>query len=213
MISSRRMIYLQTLLKREDEELTKRILRAQISDDCPGDFYKLVESDFEAIKITFDLNFVENAGVEVYKAIIKKKVKAAALKQLKQVQQTHSKLKHIMYDDLKPQPYLTSPLFSKDETKLLFELRTRTLENCKVNFRNKYNGQVDCPLKCCGNGDIPLEDSQQHLLECVKLRGKVTTADAACKNVRYEHIFGSTKEQKEAIVLFSRLLCEKEKIL
>ena len=62
-ISSLRMIYLQTLLKREDEELTKRILRAQISDACPGDFYKLVESDFEAIEITFDLNFVENAGV------------------------------------------------------------------------------------------------------------------------------------------------------
>jgi len=41
----------------------------------------------------------------------------------------------------------------------------------------------------------------------------VSTADAACKNVRYEHIFGSTKEQKEAIVLFSRLLYEKEKIL
>ena len=58
-------------------------MRAQISDACPWDFFELVKSDFEAIETPLDINFVENAGVEVYKALFKKKVEAAALKQLR----------------------------------------------------------------------------------------------------------------------------------
>ena len=35
-ISSRRMIYLQTILRRDDEEITKRIFIEQKKNHCPG---------------------------------------------------------------------------------------------------------------------------------------------------------------------------------
>ena len=37
-LSSRRINYLQTILKREDDELTKRVLKAQMDDTLDGDF-------------------------------------------------------------------------------------------------------------------------------------------------------------------------------
>ena len=56
-LSSRRMNYLQTILKREDEELTKRVLKAQLEDALEGDFASLVKMDFEVMEIplTFPL--------------------------------------------------------------------------------------------------------------------------------------------------------------
>ena len=71
-ISSRRLIYLQTIVKRNEEELTNRILKAQISQPSPGDFIKLVENDFENVELPFDLNLVERSSVSGFKQLVKK---------------------------------------------------------------------------------------------------------------------------------------------
>ena len=44
--SCRRLIYLQKLLLREDEELTKRILREQERNPSPGDYSLLLKNDY-----------------------------------------------------------------------------------------------------------------------------------------------------------------------
>ena len=49
LISSRRMIYLQTILRRDDEEVTKRIFKEQQRNPCTGDYVKLIEKDFKEI--------------------------------------------------------------------------------------------------------------------------------------------------------------------
>ena len=54
------MNYLQTLLKREDEELTKRVLLAQFDDPSDGDFAQLVRDDFEMVEETLDMNMIEH---------------------------------------------------------------------------------------------------------------------------------------------------------
>ena len=56
-ISIRRMIYLKTLLMRNEEELTKRILEEQQKNPTPGDFVELVENDFMKIGKKYDDNF------------------------------------------------------------------------------------------------------------------------------------------------------------
>ena len=48
-MACRRMIYLQTIIKRSDSELTKRIYLAQKEDPIKGDFYWLVIKDFQMI--------------------------------------------------------------------------------------------------------------------------------------------------------------------
>ena len=144
--------------------------------------------------------------MDFFKSLIKKKIQKAAFEYLKNLRQGHSKVKDIMYDVLETQPYLTSPIFSDEETELLYSLRTRTADHFKANFRNQYGGKVDCPLKCWGEDEQPSEDTQQHLLSCAKLKQEINTQDLATENVKYEHLFGSTVQQKEATVLFKRLL-------
>ena len=62
MISSRRMNYLQTILRREEEELTKRILREQQRNPSPGDFYNLAKDDFVKCGLLYDEGFILSAG-------------------------------------------------------------------------------------------------------------------------------------------------------
>ena len=49
-IASRRLMYHQTILKRVDKELTKRIYKEQTIHPTPGDFVKLLEEDFKIIE-------------------------------------------------------------------------------------------------------------------------------------------------------------------
>ena len=81
--SSRRLNFLQTILKREDDELTKRVLKAQIENPTEGDFIDLVRNDCEVLEIPFDLNIIESTGVNSFKNIVKVKVREAALKYLR----------------------------------------------------------------------------------------------------------------------------------
>ena len=90
-------------MKRKDEELTKRILLAQLDDPCPGDFGELVKEDCETIGVPFDIYFVENTGVESYRKLVRNKISEAAFKYLKNVQQTHSKAKDIEYKTIEVQ--------------------------------------------------------------------------------------------------------------
>jgi hypothetical protein len=191
---------LQTIVKRE-EELTNRVFKAQLDKPIEGDFSELVKQDCEIIGLVFDL---KSAGADQFRKIVKTKNRQAALKYLKEKQQSPTKVQNIQYDNLETQPYLKSVLFNNDETRLLFSLRTRTSDSSKCNFRNLYGGKVECPLKCWGNGENPMEDSQQHILECKKL--KVTNMNIASDKIVYNDLFGDVRRQKEAVTLFADLI-------
>ena len=59
----------------------------------------------------------------------KKKLKitanSAAFTQLKELQKSHNKVKHIQYDTLEIQPYLKSNLFTSKEACMLTALRSK----------------------------------------------------------------------------------------
>ena len=94
------MIYLQTLLKHDDEELTKRILREQQTNPCPGDFVLLIKDDCEKIGMVYDENFILTSG-SGYKAYIKQQIKSATFKELLDIQKKHSKVTVIKYEEFK----------------------------------------------------------------------------------------------------------------
>ena len=82
--------------------------------------------------MTFDPILIEHTRVEEYKTKVKKIIRGAAFKFLKAIQNPHSKVKDIIYGDIKTQSYLKSPLFS--ESSLLYALRSRTDDVFKANF-------------------------------------------------------------------------------
>jgi hypothetical protein len=50
LIYSRRMVYLHSILRRGDEELVKRVYRAQTDNPSPGDIAELLKEDFNTIE-------------------------------------------------------------------------------------------------------------------------------------------------------------------
>ena len=114
-------------MRRKDGELTKQILLTQMESPINGDFINLLKSDMEIVGIPFSMNLIDMSK-NSFKKFAKSKIRSAALSYLLELQQKHSKFKHIKYTQLKTQAYLKSQLFSNDDVKLIFALRTRTAE-------------------------------------------------------------------------------------
>ena len=199
-ISTRRMIYLQTILKRDDDELTKKVYFAQKNDPSKGDFTELIKADFALIDETLDENAVEKSETQSYKKYIKSRMRNAALKYLNEKKKTHSKIKDIEYQELKTQEYLTSPLFNDEEASILFSLRSRYVD-CKLNFRNKYKEEdLLCPW--CMKED----DDQKHMLNCEVLNTHFSSSDVVDDKIMYEDIFDVAKKQKRVTGIFKALI-------
>ena len=155
-LACRRMTYLQTILKRNENELTKRIFKAQKENPTKGDFYCQVLKDFELI----GEEEVAIKSKTIHKNNIKQKIKTAALSYLLEKKQNHSKIKDIQFTKLETQNYMTSPLFQNSEVCLLFALRSKYVD-CKANFKSQYrNTHLLCDY--CTESD----DTQQHILLC-----------------------------------------------
>ena len=136
-----------------------------------------------------------------YKKYVKSRIKSAALDYLKELQGTHSKIKHIKYDELKAQEYMLSPLFSNDEVNLLHCIRARYVD-CKANFSQRYlNDNLLCTL--CKSDT----DDQKHILACNVLQKEMKAKDVVSVRVEYDDIFAKdVKKQKTATALFTDLL-------
>ena len=188
-ISSRRIMYLQTLLKRQAKELTRKVYTAQKDNPVKGDFCELVKNDLELIGGTIDETQLENKDKYSIKNEIKHKIRAAALVYLKDKQKDHSKIRNIEYHQLQTQGYMLSVLFSNEEVNMLHALRSRST-NVKANFKNKYSHNLKCPL--C----LKFEDTQSHVLECEELIKRIKTTEVSMKNFSYEDIFADCNKQK-----------------
>ena len=92
------MMYLRTILCRDEEELTKRVFREQENNACPGDFVELVKKDFKKCKLDYNEDMIIAAKEEDYKTLIRKHIKEVAFKELKERQESHSKVSSIVYD-------------------------------------------------------------------------------------------------------------------
>ena len=153
------------------------------------------------IGVPFNRAFIQNTGVDAFKAFIKKKITAAAHVYLTTNQAKHSKVSDIKYEILETQPYLMSSLFSDTETKLLTALRSRMHESFKKNFSQMHGGQVDCPLTCWRTNAQPVKDSQEHLLTCKPITERFQTKDIA-EDVQYSDLFNRNVKKRSSILIF-----------
>ena len=77
------MIYLRTILTRNNQELLKRAYRAQQYSPTEGDYAILVKEDFRKLCATITEAAITGLTNDQYKQFIKKKIKAATFNQLK----------------------------------------------------------------------------------------------------------------------------------
>ena len=205
-ISCRRVLYLQTLLHRSENELTRRIYTAQKEEPLHGDFFQLVQEDLQLLGGEMSDIYIQQTSKASFKKEVKKKTKVAAFNYLKSLQAQHSKIKDIQYPCFDTQKYMTSQMFTNREVNLLHALRSRSV-NVKCNFSFKYKEDLSCPLGCVAS------DSQSHILDCTFLNKYLKTREAASSKVRYEDIFGDLLKQKVVTNIFMQLFKIRESLL
>ena len=128
-LAQRRIMYLQTILKRNPSDLTRRTYEAQKSDPVNGDFCLLVKKDMDLLNLKLEEEEINVMKKQEFKLIIKNALKEEALKYLIEESEKKGirKTEKIIPDKLAPMPYLTNKLFTRKEASLLFSLRTRTV--------------------------------------------------------------------------------------
>ena len=114
-------------------------------------------------------NSISEMNREALKKLKKFKVKEAALKHLKCIQEGHSKVREIKYETLATQSYLKSPVFTNNECTALFAIRSHTLRGIKGNTPSIQKHNMSCPLKC----DTSSEDVQEHIPKCQAILNKL----------------------------------------
>ena len=192
-ISARRMIYLQTILKRSDEEVTKQVYKCQKKSPVPGDWCNLLKEDFDKINMHLTDEQIEEMPEKDYKRLIRLKTREAAFVYLQSLKESHDKVMINEYMDMKsPQSYITSRSLTNTEKSILFALRSQSIRGIKMNFPNMYSENSLCPM--CERSP----DTQQHLPVCTVLTNILPNK----KHMDYTHINGSLEEQRDYVQVY-----------
>jgi hypothetical protein len=156
-IISRRIMYLQYLLKQKEDSLLYKVFKAQMENPSKDDWTTQVEKDLDEIDLNISMESMKMMTKEEFSKKVRSAVNKAALKFLTIEKRKRSKVKEVNHDNLTMQNYLSPNGLELKQAKLLFQLRSRMLD-VRTNFGNKYD-DVLCPL--CKEKP----DTQQHVLE------------------------------------------------
>ena len=128
-----------------------------------------------------------------FKNHVKKCIAAAAFESLKCIQSEHETVKHIEYKSFEIQPYLISAFFSYEESCLLFNMHSNTVNGFKMCFPNFYKNNTFCKLGCLE------QDSIKHCFSCVAIDSQTLKTSVSVRN-----IFDTEDKQKEAVTEFMK---------
>ena len=169
-------MYLQYLLQQEEDSLLYYFLMAQRENPVQGDWVEQVEKD--VIEVELNIPFEQIKQMPKFKAKVQTATSKTAFQYLSCEKAKLSKIKDVPHSEFKIQNYLQPMALDVQDSKLLFQLRSRMVE-VKTNFRNKFS-DISCPV--CKL----TEDTQQHVMECTILqsRRKIMVSDIT----RYSHL-------------------------
>ena len=200
----RRLLFYHSILHEDPNSLIYNFLQSQTKCPVKGDWILDVKKNLSELGITETEDQIRAMSRYRFQSRVKKAVRKKALDDLLKLKNTHNKVKHINFSELRIQEYLKSELLSNQEAKFLFHSRCRMLP-VKTNYGNSFNENF-CPL-CKKN----LEDTQSHLLFCDSLDNEnVLVANLP----QYDHLFSSKLEDQVIIVkLLKKKLEGRKKLL
>ena len=149
------------------------------------------KKNIEELQITETLEEIEKMSINRFRSIVIKAVRKTTFKNLIEIKNSHSKVKHIDYSNFEMQNYMKSNSFTNYEAKFTFHAKCRMLK-IKQNFSQSYKSHF-CPV--CKNEN--LKDDQQHLLQCDKL---VSDSIIIANLPEYEDLFCNEVKKQVVIV-------------
>ena len=138
--------------------MVSRFFWAQWLSPCKGDWVNLIKQDLEDLDIPEDLSELSSYSKFSFKKYVRSKAKQLAFITLMSCKQNHSKIKSLMYTDLRTQDFYLSSELSTDEARSVFLFRVHMCQ-FSANFRG--TSACDTCLLCRNH-----PDSQEWLPEC-----------------------------------------------
>ena len=126
MLIVNRLMYHHHILSRGEEETIYKIYCKQKEDPLKGDWYYLLQKDFEFIGVEMNERDIRSTPKSEYRIRIRKLVEKAAFDYMIKEKNGLSKIRDIKHESLKIQDYLKSRLFNPKERNLLYALRSRS---------------------------------------------------------------------------------------
>ena len=98
-----------------------------MEDPKTGDWWLLVKKDLEEIKLNLSLHDIKSMSSDKLKDDVKKSVKVAAFKWLSDKKPKSKKVKDIHHGWLETEKYISNPILTINQSKLLFRLGSRMI--------------------------------------------------------------------------------------
>ena len=209
-LQGRRLMYLWALLNKNEDELVQKVFTTQKDFSSKDDWILQVEDDKSTLGIDISDDSIMKMKKETFKKLVKKKLNHKAKEFLFNYKNQENQSKSKNLNSFSLQNYFKSTKLSTKEKKLLFSLRTRTVD-VKTNYRNKYKFNMQCRL--CD--DKTTEESEKHLLKCVNILKNINpNTHTDLSRVTYEDIFSEDIEVQIAITkIFSAIFKTRQKLL
>ena len=191
-------MFLWHVLSRDNKELIRRIYNTQKIRNNTGDWVRLVQSDKVELGICLTDKDIQGVSKNMFKNFVKKKATIYHLKKLNDMKQKHSKSKSLICTKLIEAEYIKSSDFSTAEKRLLFKLRSQTLD-VKKNFPG-MNRNLWC--KNCGL----FTETQSHLLQCPAIVVHLNYLVGKTSKLDEKFIYGNSKQQKSIVKIYIDIL-------
>ena len=189
-IISRRLSYLQTLLKSDPSSLAKQVFLEQCKNMNKQDWSNQILEDLKELEISLSFNEIEQQSKYMFKKLVKQACFKAAFRYLINEKQKLSKGANLEYLSLKTQSYLRSGTgLSTQDIKEIFSIRTRNLF-LKTNFPGMFSDDK-CVKKPCNE-----RDTEFHLFnsDCFKKENTIVQI-----NLDYNQIFSNDVSKQKLI--------------
>ena len=161
-IQRRCLVYLQHILRQDNESLLRTFFIHQFETRKPKDWATKIIKDLSEFNITMTKDEIENTSISAWKEKVKTQTHIHALlylnSNLGSKSQEHKELKISSF--LCPNEYLTI-----DTAKYIAKIQCHMVETVKANFKQEYLPNLIC--NSCGRNEC----NQSHLLYCEALIG------------------------------------------
>ena len=199
-LQGRRLMYYWTLLRKSNEELVKQVFDVQKSFSSKDDWINQKNEDKTSLNIDISEDSIKKMTKYKFKKLVKQKIQIKASEFLYNIRDQENRTKSKNLKNYKFQNYLKCNNISIKEKKLLFSLRTRTVD-VKTNYRNKYKLNMYCRL--CK--DTSEEESERHLLKCKNIIDNIDS-NIDISTAKYESIFSENIEDQVSITKIYRAI-------
>ena len=195
LIIKRRILFLHYILNESESSIILKFFNAQLKNRKPKDWISSVFRDLKELKIEKTIEEIKEMKKTTLKRIMNKVIVNKAFERLLCLKESHSKVKHLVYTNLRMQNYLKPGRvkITHSEIEAIFKLRSRVID-VKINFRGKYEN-IEC--RSCENEKE--EESQKHVYECWNL---IKNKKNNTKVIEYEKIFGENSKNQADIAKY-----------